>query len=549
MINLEIKHSNRKLFNQIDNLFYYSLLFLIITGVILFCFFPIIKIFNESFIINKTFTLSMYKGIFNENHILLKNTLFTSLISSIGATFIGLCIALYIVFSKSWTGKYLYNFLLVTMISPPFVFGLSFITLFGRRGLITYRLLGLKLNPYGWQGIVILQIIGELSFAAFLLVESLKKIDGRLINASRSLGASQWETIKRVMIPFSSTAIASVFFILFTKNLADFGTPIIIGGNYSTLATEAYLTVIGRGDLSKASAMTTLLVFPALFLFYFYRKNLEKENSFYSVGKGGEISSFSLTPPRLLNIFLSVVSFIFVTIMFLQYGSIFLSGFYNYTINGFEFTFEYLKLFKLGKYSTFIRSIYYSLIAGIVSASIGILISYFTERRNIKTMKFIEFLSSLPYIIPGTFFGLGYILAFNNPPLVLTGTSVIVILNCIFRQISIGSKAGNSLFSKIDRNLEKAAQDLGAPKTKIMLDIIFPLVKPAFIVAFINGFTTTMTTTGAIIFLISPGASVATVEMFNTIRDGDYGLASIIAIFIIIVTFFINILAIKFIEK
>lgn len=549
MINLEIKHSNRKLFNQIDNLFYYSLLFLIITGVILFCFFPIIKIFNESFIINKTFTLSMYKGIFNENHILLKNTLFTSLISSIGATFIGLCIALYIVFSKSWTGKYLYNFLLVTMISPPFVFGLSFITLFGRRGLITYRLLGLKLNPYGWQGIVILQIIGELSFAAFLLVESLKKIDGRLINASRSLGASQWETIKRVMIPFSSTAIASVFFILFTKNLADFGTPIIIGGNYSTLATEAYLTVIGRGDLSKASAMTTLLVFPALFLFYFYRKNLEKENNFYSVGKGGEISSFSLTPPRLLNIFLSVVSFIFVTIMFLQYGSIFLSGFYNYTINGFEFTFEYLKLFKLGKYLTFIRSIYYSLIAGIVSASIGILISYFTERRNIKTMKFIEFLSSLPYIIPGTFFGLGYILAFNNPPLVLTGTSVIVILNCIFRQISIGSKAGNSLFSKIDRNLEKAAQDLGAPKTKIMLDIIFPLVKPAFIVAFINGFTTTMTTTGAIIFLISPGASVATVEMFNTIRDGDYGLASIIAIFIIIVTFFINILAIKFIEK
>lgn len=491
----------------------------------------------------------MYKGIFNENHILLKNTLFTSLISSIGATFIGLCIALYIVFSKSWTGKYLYNFLLVTMISPPFVFGLSFITLFGRRGLITYRLLGLKLNPYGWQGIVILQIIGELSFAAFLLVESLKKIDGRLINASRSLGASQWETIKRVMIPFSSTAIASVFFILFTKNLADFGTPIIIGGNYSTLATEAYLTVIGRGDLSKASAMTTLLVFPALFLFYFYRKNLEKENNFYSVGKGGEISSFSLTPPRLLNIFLSVVSFIFVTIMFLQYGSIFLSGFYNYTINGFEFTFEYLKLFKLGKYLTFIRSIYYSLIAGIVSASIGILISYFTERRNIKTMKFIEFLSSLPYIIPGTFFGLGYILAFNNPPLVLTGTSIIVILNCIFRQISIGSKAGNSLFSKIDRNLEKAAQDLGAPKTKIMLDIIFPLVKPAFIVAFINGFTTTMTTTGAIIFLISPGASVATVEMFNTIRDGDYGLASIIAIFIIIVTFFINILAIKFIEK
>lgn len=549
MINLEIKHNNRKLFNQIDNLSYYLLLFLIAGGVILFCFFPIVKIFNESFIVDKTFTLRMYRGIFSENYILLKNTLFTSLLSSIGATFIGACIAFYIIFSKSWTGKYLYNFLLITMVSPPFVFGLSFITLFGRRGLITYRLLGFKVNPYGWQGIVILQIIGELSFAAFLLVESLKKIDGRLINASRSLGASQWETIKRVVFPFSSTGIASVFFILFTKNLADFGTPIIIGGNYSTLATEAYLTVIGRGNLSKASAMTTLLVFPALFLFYFYRKNLEKGNSFYTVGKGGETSEISLAPPRLLNIFLRIISAIFVVVMFLQYGSIFLSGFYNYTVNGFEFTFEYLELFKLGKYSTFIRSIYYSLIAGFISAAIGIFISYFTERRDIKAMKFIEFLSSLPYIIPGTFFGLGYILAFNNFPFALTGTAAIVVLNCTFRQISIGSKAGNSLFSKIDRNLERAAQDLGAPKTRIIFDIIFPLVKPAFMVAFINGFTTTMTTTGAIIFLISPGASVATVEMFNTIRDGDYGLASIIAIFIIIVTFFINILAIKFIEK
>ena len=338
MVNLEIKHNNRKLFNQIDNLLYYLLLFLIAGGVILFCFFPILKIFNKSFIIDKTFTLNMYKGIFTENYILLKNTLFTSVLSSIGATFIGICIAFYIVFSKSWTSKYLYNFLLITMVSPPFVFGLSFITLFGRRGFITYRLLGLKLNPYGWQGIVILQIIGELSFAAFLLVESLKKIDGRLINASRSLGASQWETIKRIIIPFSFTGIISVFFILFTKNLADFGTPIIIGGNYSTLATEAYLTVIGRGDLSKASAMTTLLVLPALFLFYFYRKSLEKGKKFYITGKGGEIFNISLKPPLLLKIFLTVISIIFVVIMFLQYSSIFLSGFYNYTINGFEFT-------------------------------------------------------------------------------------------------------------------------------------------------------------------------------------------------------------------
>ncbi|MCG4756734.1 hypothetical protein, partial [Faecalibacillus intestinalis] len=66
-------------------------------------------------------------------------------------------------------------------------------------------------------------------------------------------------------------------------------------------------------------------------------------------------------------------------------------------------------------------------------------------------MRFIEFISSLPYIIPGTFFGIGYILAFNKTPLLLTGTVAIVVLNCTFRQISVGSKAASALFPNIDK--------------------------------------------------------------------------------------------------
>ena len=75
------------------------------------------------------------------------------------------------------------------------------------------------------------------------------------------------------------------------------------------------------------------------------------------------------------------------------------------------------------------RSIIFAITAGIISSVLGILLSYYTHRRKIPFMKYMEFVSSLPYIIPGIFFGLGYVVAFNNKPLLLTGTTAIVILN------------------------------------------------------------------------------------------------------------------------
>lgn len=80
------------------------------------------------------------------------------------------CSALYAFCSKEKTRRLLQNGLLLTMISPPFVSALAFILLFGRRGIITYGLLGLSVNPYGWHGIVILQTIGNISFATLLLL-------------------------------------------------------------------------------------------------------------------------------------------------------------------------------------------------------------------------------------------------------------------------------------------------------------------------------------------------------------------------------------------
>ena len=532
-----------------NNFSYNLILFLVIIGVVLFCFYPIYKIIVTSFFDNNSFTLKFYRGIFNENYLLLKNSMITSSISAGIASIFGGIIAYYMLFSSERVRKFYYYLLMLTMISPPFIFGISYIMLFGRRGLITYRVLGLHTNPYGLKGIVMLQLIGEISFATFMLYEIFKNFDYTLINASRALGASPWESLKRVVFPISVPAFLGTFFILFTKNLSDFGSAIIIGGRESTLATEAYLTVIGEGNMPKAAAMTLLLIFPALLAFLLYKRILLKKFSSFSVGKGMESKNISYSLPLVVKLLFKVVAYLFVLIMFIQYSAIFFSGFYNYTSKGIEFTLEYIEKFKLSSTRVFLRTIVYAFISGAISSTIGILISYYNRERNSYFFKGIEFLGGLPYIIPGTFFGLGYILAFNSGIFTLTGTATIVILNCAFRQISIGIKAGDSIFSTLNPNIEKAGRDLGASKMRILLDIIFPLLKPAFLISFVNCFIATMTTIGAIIFLVSPGNNVATIMLFTQVAQGEYGAASITALAITFITFSLNIFVAKVLKK
>lgn len=201
---------------------------------------------------------------------------------------------------------------------------------------------------------------------------------------------------------------------------------------------------------------------------------------------------------------------------------------------------EYFEAVRLGKLTSFARSIEYAFIAAFGVSLFGAVLSYYLERSKGLLAKLIDFLATLPYIMPGPFFGIGYILAFNDGFLALTGTGAIVVLNCMFRQLPISTKATSAGLTRINPETEDAAADLGSGRLRTLCMIILPLLKPSFLISFINTFTATMTTVGAIIFLVTPGAKVATVELFNVLRDGDYGQGAVLASMLIVVTLLVN---------
>ena len=515
----------------------------------LFILFPIFSVVKMSLFEKGQFTLKYYQDLLStQNLILVKNSLWVTSLSSFFTTVLALMIALY-VYTSPRTKHLFQGSLMLTMISPPFVASLAFIMLFGRRGLITYGLLGLSVNPYGWQGIVILQTVSNISFASIMLLGALDSIDIRQVLASRDLGANPTQTLKNIVLPSIYPGILSVFFILFTMNLADFGTPIIIGGRYKVLATEAYLQMLSSSSLGKPAALSMLMIPPAMVAFYFYRKNMAKASNSTDGSKLTTGASIPYELPGWLKKVLLLATAFFFLVMALQYSNIFLSTVSNTATGKLQFTMSHINNLPKAISTSFVRSILYSTIAGLLGSIIGILLSYYTQRRGVRGMKFVEFVASLPFIIPGTFFGLGYVAAFSSPPFLLRGTAWIIIWNYAFRQISVSNKLANAAFESMDWKVDQAARDLGASHLQVLTEIILPQLKTTFLTGFITTFTASMTAVGAIVFLVSPGTNVASVRMFQSIEDGKYGVGAVQAVMIILLTVTVNLLAMVLLKQ
>ncbi|SHH96203.1 iron(III) transport system permease protein [Clostridium collagenovorans DSM 3089] len=538
-----------KLDTFFDNFFEKALFITVVVLILIFILWPIFSVIKESFLPSGTLSLDTYKNLLSNNKRIINNSIFVGVLTTIFSTILSVFISIYTSFSNSKIKKILILILMITMISPPFVSSLAYINLFGRRGFITHHLLKLTLNPYGWVGIVIMQTISNVSLNSLLLTGIIEGVDKNLLMASQDLGSSPSYAIRKVLVPVMVPGIVVCALLTFIRSLSDFGTPMVIGGSFDVLATEVYMKIIASSDLPMASAMSVLILIPSLVAFLVYRVYMKNFNLKLSGNNKITSSDAEFKLKGFLNVALSSVTIFYIVVMLLQYLSIFISSISKYSYGKFMFTAEHYV--KLNNYSAdcFVRSVVYSLITGVLGSILGMIIAYFTERRNIKGMKTVDFISTLPYIIPGIFFGIGYILAFNDPPLELTGTVAIVVLNCIFKQMPMTTKASSAVISQINGDIEHAARDLGAKNIYVIKDIIIPNLKTAFVVGFINNFTATMTTVGAIIFLVYPGQKVATLEMFDAIQTGNYGVGAAIATIIILITLIVNLVVSKLILR
>ena len=495
---------------------------------VVFILFPLFVILGRSVIVDGRFmpgnllsTLQAYPS----TRRILKNSLLMA--SSVGvlSTAIGLAFALVIERSRFKYKRFMQGFSLLPIITPPFVIGLAIIFMLGRTGYVSHGLFGIRSSfIFGFPGIVLAQTLSFAPMAYLILSGVVRSLDSTLEEASYTMGANRWYTFKRVIWPLIRPGVANAFLISVIESLADFANPILLGGDFDVLSTSIYLAIIGRYDEVLAASLGFLLLSITLTTFLVQRYWVGKRSYVTITGKPARQGSLPL--PKELDYGLVGVSMIWVVLTLTLYGSVLLGGFVKlWGINN-TLTLMHYKRFLVDGLDSYLTTIKLAAISAPLTAIVGLLIAYLVSRYYFFGKDAFEFTSMLSFAIPGTVVGIGYVMSFNTAPLLFTGTSAILIICFIFRNMPVGIRSAMAALQQIDRSLEESSITLGASNLRTFNKIVLPLIRPAIFSGLVFSFVRAMTAISAVIFLVTARTKLATTVILGRIEAGKLGLAT-----------------------
>jgi len=469
------------------------------------------------------------------------NTLLLALLTATATTALGLAFALVVTRTRFAAKRLLRLLTVLPIITPPFVIGLSLILIFGRSGVINQFLeWALAVPPsrwiYGLTGVWLAQTFAFTPVAFLVLIGVVEGVSPSLEEASQTLRASRWATFTRVSLPLMRPGLANAFLVGFIESIADFGNPIVLGGGFGVLSTETFFAIVGAQlDQGRAATLALLLLAFALGAFLLQRRIVGRRAYTGISGKGDAGQPAPLPPLARRAAFGIALPWAALTIVI--YAMALTGGFVETWGRDYTLTLRhYAKAFSVepgpagliwsgAAWSSFWTTLSLASLAAPLTAALGLLTAYLLVRQRFAGRALFEFATMLSFAVPGTVIGVSYILAFNVPPIELTGTGTILVLCFVFRNMPVGVRAGMAAMSQIDPSLDEASLTLGGRSATTLRRVILPLLRPAIIAALVYSFVRAMTTVSAVVFLVSAEHDMATTYIINRVINGDYGVA------------------------
>lgn len=468
-------------------------------------------------------------------------TLWLALMTAGGSTIMGLAFALVATRTRFPFKKGLRLLTVLPIITPPFVIGLALTLLFGRAGVITESLSTLfGIEPgrwlYGLTGIWIAQVLSFTPISFLVLIGVVEGVSPSMEEASQTLRADRWRTFWRVSLPLMKPGIANAFLIGFIESMADFGNPLVLGGSHGVLSTEIFFAVVGsQNDPSRAAVLAIILLCFTLTAFLAQRYWLAGKNFATVTGKGDSGSHIAL--PRSISIAVHAMVIPWMVFTIVIYGMILVGGFVKTWGLDNSLTLEhYARAFSVEirdgavawtgvAWNSFWTTIEIALISAPLTAAVGLLTAYLIVRQKFAGRNVFEFALMMSFAIPGTVIGISYIMAFNLPPLEMTGTALILIACFVFRNMPVGVRGGVAAMSQLDKSLDEASLTLRANSFRTIRKVILPLLRPAITAALVYSFVRAITSISAVIFLVSAEYNMATSYIVGLVENGEYGVA------------------------
>ncbi|MEW9676843.1 iron ABC transporter permease [Lentibacillus sp. L22] len=502
----------------------------------------------------KNATLDNFKHIFSDTTYFraLKNSLYLSVSVSIIVLIICIPIAYGIARTKMPFKKTISALCTIPLVVPTFISGYAFIIMFGRSGWATYIYQalggdGLLIDPYSMTGIAIVQVFFFFPYALWPLVAAFKISDVSLEEASRNMGAKSWLTFSTITFPLVIPGVLSTALVIFAVSFSDFGTPIILAPNdLNLIVVEAYREISGFFNWGGAAILTVVMIAIAG-VAYWLQNHFTKGMNYGSVS--GKPKQIKLNNNKLLTVPMFLFSAVVVIVPLLSVLTVFVQSIATTwgkdpLPNG--YTLEHYKTIFTSSIGNVQNSIILAIGALIISVIVASAVAYFVVRQNSTTL---DFITTVPLIVPGIAIGIALIQTFNTMPLQLTGTAFILIIAYAIRRMPYMVRSTMSTMKSIKADIEEAAINLGASTFTALITVVGPLMLPGIAAGSILVFVTVIKETSISILMAPADWAPMSLAIFQNVMRAEYYSAAAMSIILVVIVVIFQAIAEKLTNK
>ena len=513
-----------------------KVIFLILLVIFLtFLVLPLVRILGKSFVGEGGVTLENYRSILGEKGFLrvLGNSFLVAGASALLTTMIAFFLAFTIHYTRVPKGckQVILKGAKLPMLLPTITYGFAIIYSFGKQGLLT-RLFGRQIfDIYGFSGLLMGYVIYTLPTAFMLIQNTMQYIDKRFMVVSRVMGDPPYKTFLVTVIRPLTGTLASSFIQTFFLSFTDFGIPASVGGEYKTIASLLYATMLGSvPDFGKGAVVAFVMLVPSVVSILVLRK-LEKYNVRYSKITPAEIDRSRVRDG---------ICLVFSTVVIVSVLSIFLVIFIIPFVKSWPydtgFTMEHIRevFGDEGLVSVYINSI----VIALLTAIFGTLAAYggalLTARSTIgkKLKGVVEGIALVTNTIPGMVLGLAYLFSFSGTP--IHNTMMILIICNMVHYFSTPYLMMKNSLEKMNDSWETTAMLMGDNWIKTIIRIVTPNAVTTILEVLSYYFINAMVTISAVIFIYGARTMVITTKMKELQYYNKYNEIFVLSILILV---------------
>jgi iron(III) transport system permease protein len=396
-------------------------------------------------------------------------------------------------------------------------------------------------NIYSFWGIVWAHLGGSVSVKVMLLTPAFRNLDAALEESSRISGASGWHTFFRIIVPVMMPAILVTTILGIIRSLEAFEIELLLG---TPIGLQVYSTKIHElvtwepPQFAPAMALSTIFLGLLLLMVALQRRYIGKRIYATITGRGFSIRPTHLgrwrTPAFALVLAFALFVTLVPTVLLLTGTFMKLFGFFHiadpWTLENWRATLNDPVL---------MRSLWNTLAIGLGSGIIGVLfyslIAYVVVRTRHRGRWLLDFLSWLPWSIPGILLGIALLWTFLQTKIFLPiyGTIYLLMIAMVIKSMPFGTQMIKSVLLQLGNDLEEASKVCGGSWLDTFRRVILPLTMPALITVGLVGFISAARDISTVVLLGSGKSRTLSLLMLDFAAGAEFEKATVVAVMVV----------------